>query len=157
VQVRHRQPRRQGLRRYPPLVGLYLVIFGPDDDELGAVDFGRYSDFGRFRDAVAWHLEPLGWGTRFPVLMLHEDADGEWSPAEAAELERELFTIDAEFARLPPEPLPDGWQTELAKELNLVPGALNECFFDVNGDSVLERLVDLCRTAVREQLPILFQ
>jgi Immunity protein 70 len=138
-------------------VGLYLVIFGPDDDELGAVDFGHYSDFGRFRDAVTDHLEPLGWGTRFPVLMLHEDADGEWTPTEAAELERELFTIDAEFARLPPEPLPDGWQTELAKELNLVPAALNECFFDVNGDPVLDGLVDLCRIAVLENRPILFQ
>jgi hypothetical protein len=138
-------------------VGLYVVIFGPDEDELGAVDFGRYPDFGRFRDAVTSHLEPLGWGTRFPVLMLHEDDDGEWTPAEAAELARELLTIDAEFAALPPEPLPDGWQAELAKEFNLVPAALNGCFFDVNGDSVLDGLVDLCRIAVRENLPIAFQ
>ena len=138
-------------------MGLYLVIFGPDDDELGAVDFGRYSDFGRFRDAVTDRLEPLGWGTRFPVLMLHEDADGEWTPAEAAELERELLAIDAEFAKLPPVPLPLGWQTELANEFNLVPATFGECFFDVNGESVLDGLADLCRIAVREDLPILFQ
>ena len=156
VQARHRQSRRQD-RRYPALVGLYLVIFGPDDDELGAVDVGRYSDFGRFRDAVTSHLEPLGWGTRFPVLMLHGDDDGEWTPAEAAELERELLTINTEFAALPPEPLPVGWQTALAAEFNLVPATLGECFFDVNGESVLDGLVDLSRIAVRQNLPISFQ
>ena len=138
-------------------MGLYLVIFGPDDDELGAVDFGRYSDFGRFRDAVTDRLEPRGWGSRFPVLMRHEDADGEWTPAEAAELERELLAIDDEFAKLPPVPLPLGWQTELAKEFRLVPATLSECFFDVNGESVLDGLADLCRIAARENLPILFQ
>jgi Immunity protein 70 len=138
-------------------MGLCLYIPGPDDDELDAVDFGSYGDFGRFRDAVAGHLEPLGWGTRFPVLMFHVDDDGVWTPTEAADLERELLTIDAEFAQLPPEPLPAGWQTRLATEFDLVPAALNECFFDVNGDPVLERMVGLCRLAVRENVPIIFQ
>src|SRR5258705_11926777 len=126
-------------------MGLYLYLLGSDGDELDAVDFGSYGDFGRFRDAVTGHLELLGWGTRFPVLMFHVDDDGVWTPPEAAELERELLAIDAEFAKRRAEPLPAGWQTNLAKEFDLIPAALNECFFDVNGDSVLERRVDLCR------------
>jgi hypothetical protein len=46
------------------LMGLYLCIFAGDDrdeelddEELGAVDVGGYSDFGEFRDVIARLLE----------------------------------------------------------------------------------------------------
>jgi len=140
-------------------MGLYLCVFGAGDgdDELDGVEVGSYGDFGRLREAVAEHLEPAGWGSRFPVLMNHVDNDGEWTPAEAVELEKEIQTIDAELAKVPPQPLPTGWQIEVAKEFDLVPTALNECFFDVNGDSVFERITDLCRLSAREGVPIIFQ
>jgi len=140
-------------------MGLYLCVFGAEDgdDELDGVEIGSYGDFGRLREAVAEHLEPAGWGSRFPVFMNHADNDGQWTPTEAVELQKELQMIDAELAKLPPQPLPAGWQIEVAKEFDLVPAALNECFFDVNGDPVLERIIDLCRLSIREGVPIVFQ
>ena len=140
-------------------MGLYLCVFDRegDDEELEGVDVGSYQDFGRLRSTVAQRLEPDGWGTRFPVLMSHPDSDGQWSPQEAAALERELRTIAAELSRLPPQPVPTGWQSEVAREFGLEPASLRDCFFDVDGEPLLGRLVDLARTAVEADAPILFQ
>lgn len=140
-------------------MGLYLCVFAPNlsDEELDGVEVGSYGDFGRLRETIAKHLEPDGWGTRFPVLMSHVDNDGQWSPDEAAILLKELTTIDAEFGKLPPEPIPDGWQAEVAEEFELEPESLRDCYFDVNGDPLLDRLMDLCRVSIEEKAPILFQ
>jgi len=121
------------------------------------VEVGSYGDFGRLRDTITTRLEPNGWGSRFPTLMLHVDNDGEWTADEAVTLERELAVIDAELAALPPEPLPDGWQSEVAREFDITPVSLCDCFFDVNGDSLLGRMIDLCRVSIKEDVPILFQ
>jgi len=140
-------------------MGLYLCVFAPGDrhEELEAVEVGSYGDFGRLRDTITTRLEPNGWGSRFPTLMLHVDNDGEWTADEAVTLERELAVIDAELAALPPEPLPDGWQSEVAREFDITPVSLCDCFFDVNGDSLLGRMIDLCRVSIKEDVPILFQ
>jgi hypothetical protein len=140
-------------------MGLYLCVFAPGNrnEELDAVEVGSYGDFGRLRDTITTRLEPNGWGSRFPTLMLHVDNDGEWTPDEAVTLERELAVIDAELAALPPEPLPDGWQSEVAREFDITPVSLRDCFFDVNGDPLLGRMIDLCRVSIKEDVPILFQ
>jgi hypothetical protein len=140
-------------------MGLYLCVFDRDgdDEELEGVDVGSYQDFGRLRSTVAQSLEPDGWGTRFPVLMSHPDSDGQWSPQEAVALEGELHTIAAELSRLPPQPVPPGWQAEVAGEFGLEPASLRDCFFDVDGEPLLDRLVELARTAVEAGAPILFQ
>ena len=140
-------------------MGLYLCVFDRNahDDELEGVDVGSYQDFGRLRSTVAQHLEPDGWATRFPVLMSHPDSDGQWSPQEAAVLEDELRTIAAELSQLPPRPLPAGWQSDVAREFGIEPASLLDCFFDVDGEPLLDRLVELVRTAVAADAPILFQ
>lgn len=140
-------------------MGLYLCVFGgPDgDDELDGVDVGAYSDFGRFRSVVAQHLEPGGWGSRFPVLMLHPDSDGEWSPQESEALAAELATITEELGKLPPTGFPEGWQAQTAAHLGLQPQSLRDCFIDVDGELLLDRLADLVRLSVREGQPIAFQ
>lgn len=140
-------------------MGLYLCVFDRDgdDDELEGVDVGSYEDFGRLRSTVAQQLEPDGWGTRFPVLMSHPDSDGEWSPREAAVLEGELRVIAAQLSQLPPRPLPAGWQSDVAREFGIEPASLRDCFFDVDGEPLLDRLVELARTAVEADAPILFQ
>jgi hypothetical protein len=140
-------------------MGLYLCVFDRDgdDEELEGVDVGSYQDFGRLRSTVAQCLEPDGWGTRFPVLMSHPDSDGQWSPQEAATLEREMRAIDAELSRLPAQPLPPGWQSEVARKLGIEPASLRDCFFDVNGEPLLDRLIELARTAVEASASIWFQ
>lgn len=137
-------------------MGLYLCIF-EGDDELEGVEVGRYHDFGGFRDAVCERLESGRWASRFPVLMSHSDCDGAWSPDEARALDAELQVIGDELARLPPVPLPDDWQREVARTFGLHPANLGACFFDVDGEPLVERLRALCRCAVQRGLPILFQ
>ena len=136
-------------------MGLYLAIFD-EDDELDGVEVGAYADFSTFRDAVVVNLEGGLRGSRFPILGLHSDCDGDWSPNEAAALEAELQTIAQEFAEFPPIPL-GGWKAYVAKRLGLNPTNLCDCFFDVDGEPLLERLIGLARLAQNRKLPILFQ
>lgn len=136
-------------------MGLYLAVFD-GDKELDGVEVGAYVDFAAFRDAVAAHLECGHAGSRFPTLIFHSDCDGEWSPDEAAALEVELQSIAQEFAELPPVALV-GWKAEVAKTFGLKAVSLGDCFFDVDGEPLLERLVGLARLSKGRKLPILFQ
>ena len=135
-------------------MGLYLTIFD-NGDEIDGVEVGMYADFAAFRDAVV-SLERGVAGSRFPTLILHSDCDGEWTPEQSAALEVELRTIAVEFAVMPAVPL-DGWKSQVAKLLGLRPTSLSDCFFDVDGEPLLERLIDLSRLSQDRNLPIIFQ
>lgn len=137
-------------------MGLYLCVFD-GDDELDGIEVGSYADFGTFRDTVRDRLEQGRAGSRFPVLMSHSDCDGEWSPDEADRLRAELEVVARELASLPSVALADGWQRAVARQLGVKPRNLAECFFDVDGEPLVERLIGLCACAVRRGLPILFQ
>ncbi|MBX9644173.1 MAG: immunity 70 family protein [Novosphingobium sp.] len=137
-------------------MGLYLTIFA-GDEELDGVEVGAYADFSAFRDAVVSNLEAGNPGSRFPTLILHSDCDGEWSPVEAALLETELEEIARELASLPPVSLGDGWKPEVAKMFGIRPANLADCFFDVDGEPLLERLIGLAKLSQERNLPILFQ
>ena len=137
-------------------MGLYLCIFD-DEDELDGVEIGLYADFGAFRSAVAMHVEGGVEGSRCPTLMLHSDCDGQWSPEEAVRLQTELTVIAERFMELPPEPLGDGWKSEVARDFGLRPSSLYDCFFDVDGEPLLERLMGLAKLSVERNLCILFQ
>ncbi|MDO3700956.1 Imm70 family immunity protein [Micromonospora sp. C28SCA-DRY-2] len=139
-------------------MGLYLCVFADDrvDDETDGVEVGSYADFNRLRQTVADHLEGGAWGSRFPVLMGHDDSDGTWGPEEAAQLEQELLCIADEFARLPPVDVASGWQADVVRRNGNQPRSLLESFVDVDGEFLLERLVDLARTAVTARMPICF-
>ena len=136
-------------------MGLYLAIFD-GDVELDGVEVGAYADFSAFRDAVVSKLEAGNAGSRFPTLILHSDCDGEWTPGQAAALEAELGVIAKEFASLPPVPL-DGWKAEVAKMVGTRPANLADCFFDIDGEPLLERVLGLARLSQERNLPVLFQ
>jgi hypothetical protein len=140
-------------------MGLYLCVFADPatDEELEGVEVGGYDDFNRFRETVAEHLEPSGWGSRFPVLMQHPDSDGAWTPAEAVGLEQELLAIRDGLARLAPVPFAAGWQQELARQVGLRPASLLECFIDVDGEPLVERLIELAGIARSQDRDISFQ
>jgi hypothetical protein len=138
-------------------MGLYLAIFD-DGDELDGVEVGSYSDFDTFREAVVGNLENgVAAGSRFPTLILHADSDGLWTPAEAAKLEKELEIIRVRFQELPPIALDAGWKEQVAKTFSLQINNLHDCFFDVDGEPLLERLVNLAKLSQARDLPILFQ
>ncbi len=137
-------------------MGLYLCVF-EGDEELDGIEVGSYADFGCLRRAVVEQLEFDLLGTRFPTLDLHSDCEGEWSAGECAQLETELRTIISAFESLPPAPYPSEWQQKVAASLGLRAGNLCESFIDVDGQSVLERLLALCRLAQQRGQPILFQ
>jgi hypothetical protein len=140
-------------------VGLYLCVFQDRlvDEELEGVEVGSYGDFHRFREAVSDNLEGGNWGSRFPILMGHDDSDGVWSPEEAAKLELELLSIADGFAKLPPTGFEAEWQVDVARSNGIEPKSLLESFIDVDGEPLLERLIDLARTAVAAKMPICFQ
>jgi len=137
-------------------MGLYLCVFD-GDEEVEGVEIGSYADFGRLRTAVVTHLEGGRLGSRYPVLQLHPDSDGEWTVAESAVLEGELLDIGVRFRALPAEPFASDWQKEVARSLGLHPSNLFDTFIDVDGEPLLDRMVELCRIAQQRRLPILFQ
>lgn len=137
-------------------MSLYLCVFD-EEDELDGIAVGAYSDFGDFRDSVAKVLEGGTAGSRFPILMLHSDCDGEWSVEECPRLGNELETISAEMRRQPPREFFSEWQKITAKKLGLQALTLYDCFIDVDGEPLLERLLGLVKLAQRRNLPILFQ
>lgn len=136
-------------------MSLYLCVFR-DDEEIQGVEVGSYDDFSRFRDGVAQKLENGKRASRFPVLQLHPDSEGEWGIVDCRRLEQELAVIQSESSKLPPVPLaPD--QQGVAREVGIVPRNLAESFIDVDGESLLSRLSELCRSAIEHNQPILFQ
>lgn len=137
-------------------MGLYLTIFD-DDQELDGVEIGSYADFGSFRDSVVAYLENGVVGSRCPTLILHFDCDGQWTPGEAAKLENELEVIAVCFKKLPPVSFNSDWQEHVANAFRIRPQSLYDCFFDVDGEPLVERLISLARLSQQRNLPILFQ
>jgi hypothetical protein len=137
-------------------MGLYLTIFD-DNDEIDGVEVGSYSDFSYIRNIIVDRLENGVAGSRFPTLMLHSDCDGEWSHEEASNLELELNIIKKEFVKLPTVPYNSEWQNDVAKTFGIKPKNLFECFFDVDGEPLLERILELSKLSQELKLPILFQ
>jgi hypothetical protein len=137
-------------------MGLYLCIFD-GDEEVDGVEVGPYADFGTFRDCIVRELEGGSAGSKLPTLILHSDCDGEWSPSEAGELEKELISIGNEFRRLPPIPIGSDWKKQVVKNIGLRTNNLYDCFFDVDGEPLLERLIGLAKLSQARNLPILFQ
>ena len=137
-------------------MSLYLCIIEHDVDVYG-VDVGFYSDFGTFRNAVSKLLEDGMAGSKYPTLMLHSDCDGLWTVADCLELERELCEIEKAFSAMPAELFKSEWQRNIAKLLGLQPKNLNESFIDVDGELLIERLINLCQMAQKLNSPIIFQ
>jgi hypothetical protein len=135
-------------------MSLYLCVFD-GDEELAGVDVGGYDDYGHFLDAVIYHLESRTPGSRYPLLTIHSDSDGEWSAAECAVLQGAFKEVTEAFRKLPPAQL-TGWQTEVAKSRGIQPRTLYDCFFDVDGQPLLSRLIELCEAARKADRAIVF-
>jgi len=137
-------------------MGLYLCIFD-GDEEVEGVEVGPYSDFNAFRDCIVREIENGNAGSKFPLIVLHSDSDGQWSPVEARQLEIELSSIREKFRRRPPIKILSEWQKQIVKDHALQLECLYDCFIDVDGEPLLDRLIDLARLSYHSNLPIIFQ
>lgn len=137
-------------------MSLYLCVFD-DDEELDGVEVGAYSEYGAFLDQIIATCEGGRAGTKYPLLTMHSDCDGEWTVDQCRELEVALTDIARRFRDLPPREFPSLAQSQVAKSTGFKPSNLAECFLDVDGEPLLDRLIDLTRTAQRVGRPILFQ
>ncbi|QEX18234.1 hypothetical protein FRZ44_35390 [Hypericibacter terrae] len=137
-------------------MGLYLCIFENDED-VGGVDVGSYSDFNVLRDFIVRELETQRAGSRFPTLILHSDCDGEWSVADCEKLRGELAEIIRNLKMRPTVQYASDWQRAVAKSCGLNPRNAFESFIDVDGEFLLQRIQELADLALQRQQPIIFQ
>lgn len=137
-------------------MGLYLCVF-KDDVEIDGVEIGSYEDFGFFREKVEEFVEDNKWGEKCPTLMLHSDCDGYWTVEEAKLLEEELLDIKKVFIEKANIETTVVWQKETRKLLGLKPSNLYESFIDIDGEFLIDRLINLCSISMNENEPILFQ
>jgi Immunity protein 70 len=138
------------------LMGLYLCAFD-GDEEIDGVEIGSYADFNFFRDAVVAAVEEGKRGSRCPTLVDHHDSDGEWSPEETSRLIGELDLIRRALSEQPPVEFNSPWKRKVAASLGLTPETLLDCFFDVDGEPLVERLRGLAEKSAQRGVPILFQ
>jgi hypothetical protein len=139
-------------------MGLILCVYEDREagDDIDGFQVGSYSDFGAWRDFIAAYLEGGQWGTRFPILMMHSDCDGEWSPDDCINLKRELAVIRDEMARLPVVPFHSAWQKQVADELGLRQQSALDCFVNVDGEKLADAIERLAELAMARRKPITF-
>lgn len=138
-------------------MGLYLCVFDELGDELEGVEVGSYADFNFFRDAVVATVENGAAGTVCPVLNGHSDCDGDWTCEEANRLLAELAQIAEVMRRYPPVEFNSEWKNQVAKTFGIAPETLLDCFFDIDGESLVGRLQQLAQVSIVSGQPILFQ
>jgi len=138
-------------------MGLYLCVFDDSDNELEGVEIGSYADFNFFRDAVISAVEKGNAGTVCPVLNDHSDSDGEWTSEEAQSLLLELAKIAEVMRQYPSVEFNSEWKKQVAKTFGISPKTLLDCFFDVDGEPLVERLSQLAQVSISSGQPILFQ
>jgi hypothetical protein len=138
-------------------MGLYLCVFNDAGDELEGVEVGAYADFNFFRDAVVATVEQGNCGSVCPTLNTHSDSDGEWTSREAGDLLAELDKAAEVMRQYPPVEFNAEWKKQVAKTFGISPENLEECFFDIDGEPLIERLRQLARVSISSGQPILFQ
>ncbi len=138
-------------------MGLYLCVFDNNDEEIDGVDVGSYADFNFFRDTVAANIEGGVYGSICPILQNHSDCDGFWTNHEARLLLTELDLIERTFLTCPPVDFDVPWKVEVARIFGIKPQNLLECFFDIDGESLTNRIRGLALSCIEENTIILFQ
>jgi hypothetical protein len=137
-------------------MGLYITVFD-GDEEIDGIEVGRYADFEHFRETICVVLEGGIKGSRFPILMLHSNCDGEWSVTELKDLKNELIEIRDELSRNPPVATFDGWRQQLVSMNGTMPKTLLDSFFDIDGNILVDRILAIVNIGIDRGLPVLFQ
>lgn len=137
-------------------MGLYLTIFD-GDDELEGVEVGSYHDYDVFIQCVVDNVENGIKGSVCPTLTQHHDSDGEWTSQESSILRDELIKIKNTLKSISPIEHNADWVAQIMNEFDLNPSSAYESFIDVDGENLIDRLIDLTDLSIEKNLPILFQ
>jgi len=137
-------------------MGLYLCAF-IDNEEMDGIEIGSYEYFGIFRDYVNILIENCEPGSVCPKLIMHSDCDGEWSTQECKDLLKELSVIRDVFKKTDPQDAPIEMKKDLFNHYKIKPNSLYDCFIDVDGKNMIERLAQLCLDVIAAETKILFQ
>lgn len=148
-------------------MGLYLCIFDHDGDDICGVEVGLYSYFEQFRSLVSKYTNKglvskiLKRKNRFTLpmttLLNHSDCDGSWNVDECVQLKSELEEIKQVFAEEPPDLSIIELKQDIFKFYGIKPENLFECFIDTDCEYLIDRLIELCNLAIKENRPIMFQ
>ncbi len=121
--------------------------------EIGDPDFVH-----AFFSTISYHLEPDGWGSRFPVV-LGELYQGELAPAAAGAARAELWRAQEELAQYPPSEVV--WDIEDAGSAppwgnNISPDITNlaNYFVTSDGRDLFEVLDEALRALQRANEPL---
>lgn len=82
---------------------------------------------------------------------------GQWTPEEASRLLTEFDLIETAFSNAPPMAFNADWKKRVAKDAGIDPKSLLDCFFDIDGEALIERLRGLAKVSIESDVPILFQ
>lgn len=138
-------------------MGLYLCIFDEYEEELCGLEVGWYDYFSRFRRQVAYLVDQDRFSSDMSILLRHVDCDGVWTPQECEKLLGELAEIREVFCTLPPSEEIYEQKAGVFQMYGIAPRNLNECFVDPDCECLVDRMISLCRRAVEENQPIVFQ
>ncbi len=138
-------------------MGLYLAIFDEDENELEGVEVGSYSDYDVLIQAVIKHVEGGRRGSVCPTLVMHHDSDGEWSSKESKILLAELAKIKELFLDTAPVAYESKWVGQVLDDVGIEPSNAFESFIDVDGEFLIDRLIELAELSISTGHPILFQ
>jgi hypothetical protein len=118
-------------------------------DEVGTHDF-----LHAFFSTISYHLEPHGWGSRFPELM-NELYQGKLEASKAAKVLADVATIKNELTRLPPDKIVwdidnsnarPPWGNNISSSIT----SLGNYFVTSTGRDIFEVLVE-CLTALQRK------
>ncbi|WJS95655.1 immunity 70 family protein [Flavobacterium johnsoniae] len=138
-------------------MGLYLAIF-KKEEEINGLEVGSYEYFGIFRDCIFELIENNGnWGSTCPTIMNHSDCDGKFEPKECKEMISELKKIKEVFQKQNSNHKVIDQKKELIDLYQIKPLNLYDCFIDVDGENLIDRLIELCEDAIDNDLDIIFQ
>ncbi|SHG56649.1 Imm70 family immunity protein [Flavobacterium defluvii] len=138
-------------------MGLYLAIF-KNEEEINGLEVGTYEYFGIFRDCIYEFIEnSSNWGDICPTIMNHSDCDGKWESKECVEMMFELKKVKKTFQKQAPNKKVIDQKKELIDLYQIKILNLYDCFIDVDGENLIDRLIELCKDAIDNDLDIIFQ
>jgi hypothetical protein len=137
-------------------MGLYLCVF-EGNDELEGVEVGSYADFNFFRETVTQVVENGKPGAVCPLLYAHSDSDGEWTSQDAHYLLEEFSKIKNVMSQHPPIEFNSEWKKDVARVYGIRPQTLLDCFFDIDGELLVDRFEQLAQLSIATGNSILFQ
>lgn len=138
-------------------MGLYLCVFDQCGDDICGVEVGLYKYFAEFRQKVALYIDQKLLTGTMPTLLQHPDCDGSWSVSDCRALISELTEIKEVFQKEPPSKEIQNLKENMFKFFGITPKNLFECFVDTDCEFLIDRFLELCNCAIKENRPIMFQ